>query len=105
MARRQAAADLTAMLETKCTAETPRCADCVTNDWSCVYEDNKKDRLSEVTSQRQLLVDLVHKLRLSANTSDRQRIEDALAEVSNQTLSFINIPLVQIRFRFTRHSF
>ncbi|KAF2829973.1 hypothetical protein CC86DRAFT_178170 [Ophiobolus disseminans] len=69
--------------KTKCTADTPRCADCETHNLECVYEDNKKDRMGELTSQRQHLIDLVHDLRSSASLPDRQKIEDALDKVSN----------------------
>jgi hypothetical protein len=70
--------DLTTTPESRCTAEIPRCSDCVANDIVCVYENNKKDRMRELTSQRQILLDLTHKLRLDANTSDRQLIESTL---------------------------
>jgi hypothetical protein len=71
------------ILETKCTAETPRCSDCVANDVACVYENNKKDRLGEMERQKQVFVDLVLSLRSSVNASDRLKIEAALHEVSN----------------------
>jgi hypothetical protein len=42
--------------------------------------------MRELTSQKQILVDLVRELRLSTTPSDRQKIEDALDEVSGPCL-------------------
>ncbi|KAH7090233.1 fungal-specific transcription factor domain-containing protein [Paraphoma chrysanthemicola] len=70
--------------KSKCSGVTPQCNECAANDLSCVYEHNRRDRVKELTTQKQLLVDLVHELRLSADSSGRQQIEDVLDELEEE---------------------
>ncbi|KAH8730423.1 hypothetical protein GQ44DRAFT_442525 [Phaeosphaeriaceae sp. PMI808] len=66
----------------KCDEGQPECTYCVGYGRHCVYKDSRRDRLSDLVAQKQLLVDLVLRLRLTATVSNRKDIEDTLDEVS-----------------------
>lgn len=74
---------LTVLPGTKCSGNGhSRCVECLNSKLPCVYDDNRQDRVRDLTSQKKLLVDLVQQLRLSADPWARKKIETSLDEVS-----------------------
>ncbi|KAK7190378.1 hypothetical protein DPSP01_011545 [Paraphaeosphaeria sporulosa] len=76
----------------KCSGDTPRCASCIANDLDCVYDQARRDRLKSATSKNKDLVLLLKELSLrpSLDDSDRARIQDALEEFEDDSMSMVS---------------
>jgi hypothetical protein len=77
------AADLT-ILEKRCSGECP-CLECQKDGYSCEYDYSRRDRLTQLGSHKQVAVNLLQKLRLTAGDRDQRSIEAVPDEVSEDS--------------------
>ncbi|KAL5402472.1 hypothetical protein PMIN04_012984 [Paraphaeosphaeria minitans] len=77
----------------RCSGDTPSCVICNANNLDCVYDQARRDKLKSATNKNKDLVLLLKELSLrsSLDDSDRARIQDALEDFEDDSVSVASV--------------